>query len=59
MNEDVVFGSDLTVRYSEDKNRLLSAMIQVANRTMANSMGYDINMACQHPVSGLDMNTAL
>ncbi|XP_038048374.1 uncharacterized protein LOC119722369 isoform X2 [Patiria miniata] len=59
MNENRIFGSDLTIKYSEEENRLVTAMIEVVNHTSADSMGWDINTAMRHLVSGLDMSTAL
>ncbi|XP_022087369.1 uncharacterized protein LOC110977488 [Acanthaster planci] len=59
MNEKIIFGSDLTIRYSEDDRREVNAMIQVVNQTSTDSVGYDFNMALEHLVSGLDMSTTL
>ena len=57
--ENTIFSTSLVVKYSEDEQKLVEAMLQIQNTSSSESVGYDLDVSVRHPITGLDMSTAL
>ncbi|XP_033646963.1 uncharacterized protein LOC117306591, partial [Asterias rubens] len=56
--ENTIFSTSLVVKYSEDEQKLVEAMLQIQNTSSSESVGYDLDVSVRHPITGLDMSTA-
>ncbi len=56
--EDAIFRSSMNVKYSDDENKLVEAMLQVVNTSSSEGVGYDLDVSLRHPITNVDMSTS-